>query len=171
MMSTVHTKYLVATISIIFLSFNLNAQELMRSTLSSTGGSKHIHHEGQRLLIQHSIGQKSAIVGNKVFTGHTIRQGFIQPPFKFSQSSLLNSDLGISVYPNPVFTDLYLTYQDEIKGDLILYLFDSGGHLIDTQIYSENSLSTLPVKHLPTGTYWLRLVSNEAVQTIQFVKL
>nr|WP_321232278.1 M28 family peptidase [uncultured Psychroserpens sp.] len=81
--------------------------------------------------------------------------------------SFLESD--INVFPNPVKSNLHIETNIEIEG-LKVNLYDISGKLMLNTSASE-SLTTLNIKVLPQGIYFLNLVSSERSSTYKIIKL
>jgi hypothetical protein len=77
----------------------------------------------------------------------------------------------LTVYPNPVDSDLRLETRDEIMDNLSLRLYDMNGKLLlDQKIESQSEL--IDIQHYPNGSYFLKVLHNnkDLLQTFKIIK-
>jgi len=149
----------------IAFQFNAYAQtdsnpNLVRSTTSSSGSSVDINVDNVNYVIQQSIGQASAI-GTYSEGAYTLRQGFIQPNVLakiIDQDVPLN--LNASIYPNPFIENITLSFKEEIKGAVEVFLFDMSGREIYTNNFSASNSVTVHLGNLPQASYILKVRAN-----------
>lgn len=103
---------------------------LIRSTSGISGSSETIYTGTNTYIIQQSIGQTSAI-GTFKSNDYTFRQGFIQPNvMAVIKDKNIPLILKITIYPNPFEKDISLSFNEEIKDEVIITVFDITGRLI-----------------------------------------
>lgn len=78
------------------------------------------------------------------------------------------SESDINVFPNPVRTNLKIETNGDLQ-DLEIQLYDLSGKLILSQSSSE-ILTTLNIKDIPQGIYFLNVSSSEKTGTFKIVK-
>jgi hypothetical protein len=131
-------------IGIIFtlLSFNTNAQEIVRSTIGSFGSTA----TSNNVIIQQTAGQSSATSHINKNDGSGIRQGFHQTLYA---QAVLN-ELNAQIFPNPnngtfsfqvdLFNSEPFSYQiTDITGRLLLNESAIGNILVPVEIIQSTS--------------------------------
>lgn len=104
---------------------------------------------------------------------YRLRQVDIDGVFSYSKlrSVWFKASFDIQVYPNPTADILHVRFEDQSKDKEAGYtLFDLAGRVLGTgelHIYEINPIS---LKHLPEGTYVLRIVHNGFVSSKNVVK-
>lgn len=152
------------------LPINCKSQTVvkLRSVTSSCGTSKSITTEGNQYIIQQSIGQ-NGITGTTKNNNYILRQGFIQPPITIGKSNEEKTLLAKS-YPNPFNTDIKISFNEEIKSNLIVILYNLQG----TSVYYNVFPSTQDLEiHFPpmlNGVYFLKIQSNNKYYTTKLIK-
>jgi hypothetical protein len=109
------------------------------------------------------------------FNTNDVRGG-LDSPFVFNIKSVGSDyknvdELPISVYPNPV--EDHLTIETQLKNDATIEIVDIFGRIVYTaKTSSANKINIQDAKlqTLPTGNYLLKLISNNSVITVKFVK-
>ena len=69
-------------------------------------------------------------------------------------------------YPNPVHGELTISYKDAIKG---VEIYSILGQLVEKQSYESKEVK-VDVSRLSSGTYMLRIMTDESSQFIKIVK-
>jgi hypothetical protein len=129
---------------------------LFNSTIGAMSGFYTI--ENQNFYSQNCIGQSSPIglIDNSQFVA---RQGFIQSfvfPL-FINLNAENTDLNLTVYPNP-FSDLIEIVPDsKIKEKAFINIYDVNGRLVLFQKFSSNEKLQINASNLSDGFYLLEL--------------
>lgn len=94
--------------------------------------------------------------------------------FKYSNIVLLrvlDNDVLLSVFPNPVADKLNIAISNSaIINKLQLQVFDNGGKLIAQQSVANSNGISLDVSRYAAGVYLLKIMYNDKVETIRFVK-
>jgi len=147
-----------------------NSQTLVnvRSVTNSCGASKSIITEGNRYIIQQSIGQ-SGITGTHKVNNFTLRQGFIQPPIKSSKRFKAENLIAIA-YPNPFSTFVKISFKEEIKDKLIVVLYNLQGTAIYFNIYQAAQEIDLHLPSMVSGIYFLKVQSNNKYYITNLIK-
>jgi hypothetical protein len=133
---------------------------LLRSTLSSSGGSFAIATNNSAYLIQQSTGQLSPInfINPK---DQLVIQGFIQPYFLFSAATQ-ESDLGriAVVFPNPFKQSINLSFLEKISTSLAVSVYTLQGQLIYSERFAASQRIEIRLPALNTAQYILRVEAN-----------
>ncbi|OYX25711.1 MAG: hypothetical protein B7Z06_06870 [Flavobacteriales bacterium 32-35-8] len=134
---------------------------LVRSTTGASGASKEITNGGNTYLIQQSVGQPS-VTGTIGNGDYIFRQGFIQPNV-LSQITEKNIPLNLqlSLYPNPFEEQISLVFNEDIKGDIHITVYN----ILGAQMYSKKHQSSQHVDvklgWLSSGEYILKTIANQ----------
>lgn len=133
---------------------------LLRSTLSSAGGSFALANTNSAYLVQQSIGQLSPI--NFINPKDQLAiQGFIQPYFLFSAATQ-ESDLGriAVVFPNPFKQSINLSFLEKISTSLAVSVYTLQGQLIYSERFAASQRIEIRLPALNTAQYILRVEAN-----------
>ncbi|MEL7342907.1 MAG: T9SS type A sorting domain-containing protein, partial [Bacteroidota bacterium] len=85
----------------------------------------------------------------------------------------LDDDLAsfFSLYPNPVNSKLYLSFKDQLIGDLEVEIFDLQGRRQMYQLIRHPAEEiSLSLSHLADGYYQVQLTANDQVYRLKLVK-
>ncbi|WP_247234515.1 S8 family peptidase [Telluribacter sp. SYSU D00476] len=75
------------------------------------------------------------------------------------------------LYPNPVTEEILIKPSGTpLKSGSVYQVLSPAGNVVMEVTDSDKPLSAIPVKHLPPGLYFLRITTDQHVQTIKFVK-
>jgi hypothetical protein len=108
----------------------------------------------------------------------------IEPPFDYKPSvyvwqkhdySTKKSDLdhdesGISLFPNPANDRITITYDNPLHIQATVSMYTMYGQLVHNAISNEESRYILDVRHLPNGTYTVKVVLGNNSETLKFIK-
>ncbi len=111
---------------ILFTGIIMSAQNVQRSTISSSGSSSVNTVLGETYYVSQSVGQQS-VIGTRNAQNYTVRQGFQQPPVKVEVISDASSDLEAIIFPNPVDAWVTIQFGEEVKTPIEVILFDVTG--------------------------------------------
>ena len=136
-------------------------QNLVRSTTGVSGSSVKVTQNNKVYVIQHSIGQPSAI-GTFNKDNYILRQGFIQPNVLARiKDKNMPSNLQLSLYPNPFQDNISLSFNEEVKGEINIMVFDILGRLVFEKKYIANQNVNVILDKLSSGEYILKAVANQ----------
>ncbi|MDC8002663.1 T9SS type A sorting domain-containing protein [Aureisphaera galaxeae] len=154
------TRYII----VFFLLGSLTAtsQQVIRTTVSSAGGSETVAVGEQEYTVQQTIGQQS-VIGTYATESITARQGFIQPPIRVRGIIEEDTDLDAVVYPNPFESSVRIKFNEEISGPLSVVLYDMQGRLVYDKAYEPAGEIEVQLDFLSKAAYVL-LVSSENKQ-------
>ncbi|MFN3917860.1 MAG: T9SS type A sorting domain-containing protein [Flavobacteriales bacterium] len=87
----------------------------------------------------------------------------------FTNTSLnsLTTENKIILYPNPGKD--FVTIEQEGANQLLIVIYDMSGRKVAENLFKNNP-STIPVSQLDAGTYFIVVSSNEAIQTLKWIK-
>jgi len=74
------------------------------------------------------------------------------------------------VAPNPAKTSISLIFPQTIRSEADVELFDAQGRTLGRRHITPTSSTSWPIEALPNGAYWFRITSDQAVQTISWLK-
>jgi uncharacterized protein (TIGR02145 family) len=123
-------------------------------------------------MYTHSVSMQSA--GNATlgygFSVRCINDSILPLDVKFINKK---AGSGLTIYPNPVFNELYISFEAIKAANARIEIADlSGRILLQQTIYSQygsNHIS-IPAKQLPSGLYLFRLYLSNTSETIHFIK-
>jgi hypothetical protein len=118
----------------------------------------------------YSVGQTfySSITGS-----HRIISEGVQQPYEISIITGISEErIGLSaeLYPNPVQTNLTLSIDREVAGQLDFQLCDISGKVIRQESVHQPVI-TIPMESLPAGSYLIRVMQkNNEMKSFKVVK-
>ena len=124
-----------------------------------------------------SGGTVSYTVGQVVYTTNTgtnasVAQG-VQQPYEISTSvgiEVTEINLELITYPNPTNNALTLNIGNYNNEKLTYQLYDMQGKLLDSKQVVNNN-TTIGMQNLPTSTYLLNVLGNNAlIKTFRIIK-
>ncbi|TMM57886.1 T9SS type A sorting domain-containing protein [Maribacter algarum] len=148
---------------------NCRAQELLRSTLSTSGFSKQLSEKDGAFLVQQSIGQ-SSVIGTSQVNGVEVRQGFIQSGLKVSKLIVTESDLDAVIYPNPIHSELNVKFNEDIDDNIFISIYDMMGRLVFIDEQKPQQEITLDLNALSSSTYAMRIVTGSKQFKVNIIK-
>jgi hypothetical protein len=96
----------------------------------------------------------------------------VQQPSEILSSELnnANSNIALTVYPNPTEDNLTLRVQNSDFGDLRYQLFDMQGNLLESKQVTGNE-NKIVTSYLPRASYFLKIMQNNIqVKSFKIVK-
>ncbi|HRH48393.1 MAG TPA: T9SS type A sorting domain-containing protein [Panacibacter sp.] len=84
-----------------------------------------------------------------------------------------NNNIAARIYPNPVKDKLAIEFNSAIAVKAGITITSTDGKMVKqltTQLQSGNNKITMPVAGLVSGTYLLRINTNEQQQLMKFIK-
>lgn len=151
------------------LSVSLNAQNLQRSSLGSSGASTEISSSDNTYYISQSVGQNS-VIGTLTNGENVIRQGYQQPPFSIKVVADSNSDLEASIFPNPVDTFITVQFSEVLKNSINVVIYDISGKRILNNTENPTQSFNIDMSSFSSGVYLLTIVSGAKKYTAQLIK-
>ena len=142
----------------ILLPLSVFGQTTEQNVLSSSGN----HFSNGSVQVSYTIGEP--VIETVSNPSNTLTQGFHQTSWNFLGVEDLNSDLILTVFPNPVGDAL--TVKTEQYNNLSYQLFDENGKLI-FEGNLLNSETLLYTSNLQPAAYSLRILNNQ----LEMVKL
>jgi hypothetical protein len=143
---------------------------IIRSTLGVGGYSETITTSHGSYVICQSVGQ-SSVIGTHSNDRYSLIQGFQQP---ISRSVLLRlppeSDLFASLYPNPFYHYINVSFRDPVKEDITVSLTDLAGKVVFLDRYPATQLVSLDLEHLNSGMYILKVITNNKQYRANIIK-
>jgi len=145
---------------------NTSSQQLVRSTTGVSGASSTVSINNKNYIIQQSIGQTS-VIGTFETNDYTLRQGFIQPNIL---AKIMDKDIPLNlnaiVYPNPFTENISLSFDEDIRGEVTVSLYDMLGRMLFMNKYEANNNINITMKDLSAAHYILKVSANNR----QFIK-
>lgn len=152
-----------------FCGFSINAQNLQRATVGSSGSSTQITNSNSTYYISQSVGQLS-VTGTLTNGKNAIRQGFQQPPISVEVISDSKSDLNALVFPNPIDNFITVQFSEELKSPINVVIYDIVGKVIlNTSKRPTNSFN-LNMALYSSGVYLLNLSSGNRKFSARLIK-
>lgn len=159
-------------LTVLVLSVNTNAQELRslvtRSTITSV---TNLNSYKSNHILQQSIGQ-SSLTGDFSSGNYLLSQGFVQSSIwgKITQKDF-KVDLNAKVYPNPFVDNINIEFLHEMDSDIKIFVFSEKGDLINTHNFKKSNSLSISLSHLPSGKYFLNILSGERQHIARLIKL
>jgi hypothetical protein len=148
-----YTSISLILISLVFTSLDGNAQSIKRQTISSYGSSAVI---SENVTISQTAGQSYNTIANH--SNGTVAQGF-QQPVSFSVEELksnVETNLNITVYPNPASQSITLDSKDPIAQSMI-QVTDINGRIFKTEKVSNLKQHTINCTTWVNGIYLITI--------------
>jgi len=152
-----------------FLSITVEAQNLQRSSLGSSGSATTITNSDNTYYISQSVGQ-SSVTGTLTNGENVIRQGYQQPPIRVEIITDSYSDLNASVFPNPVNTFITVQFSEEIKKPINVLIHDILGKVILDTSKNPTQSFNVDMASYSSGIYLLNLQSGNKTFTARLIK-
>jgi hypothetical protein len=86
------------------------------------------------------------------------------------QEESLTNKLVKSIFPNPTVATLVIDFGETLSS-VSVEITDMGGSLVQRASFQSTSRGTVDVSGLPTGTYILKLMSEQQTESLRFVKM
>lgn len=119
-------------------------------------------HEMEETIVVQYLNLNTEIVENEQFIDVEI-EGYLNIP------SIASQDLRI--IPNPSSETIsFLGNNGLIEGINEIFIYDISGKLIQKTQPNKNDLYTMNIAHLPSGVYFLRILTSDQTLTERFVK-
>lgn len=100
---------------------------------------------------------------------------FPSKPYKdLHTSPISKSDIGLKVYPNPSYGTITISSNLPSKSIGKISIHDNAGREIlnvDIEANNQNLSTTIDTKTLPSGTYFIKVLSNQGIYQKRFVKI
>jgi hypothetical protein len=150
---------------------NSKSYSILRSNLGSSGSSKVVFTSRGKYIISQSIGQAS-VIGTSYNNGYYLRQGYQQPSNKIKvvNEGFDSNDLFATVYPNPFEQSVSISFEEDIKKDISLLVFDIAGKLVFSKIYEPSKYIQLNLSDISSGSYLLKISSNNKLFNTKLIK-
>lgn len=153
---------------ILFFSFIIiNSTIQAQQTIPSTGGNAN----GIGGSVSYTVGQ--VVYSTNMGTNGSVAEG-VQQPYEISVVIGLDQykdiNLICKVFPNPTKEFLRLKIENYKTDNLSYHLYNINGKLLNSK-KATSSESTISVANLPSGTYFLKVVSdNKEIKTFKIIK-
>ena len=142
----------------VFTALPVYAQSISQEVIAPAGDEYTTNH----LKIQWTIGE----IAIEDHTNQDIRftEGFHQPWIQVEEIQTFTRDLesnrkiSLTIYPNPLLAEIYISLKEITKEELSIQLMDNNGTLLTTQALPSGSASgTMDMSSLPAGIYYVRI--------------
>jgi hypothetical protein len=152
-------------------SQNSKSYSLTRSNLGTGGSSKVVKTNNGNYNISQSIGQ-SSVIGTSSNNGYYLRQGYQQPINKIqvAEESFKNNNLAASVFPNPFEHSVFVSFNENMKQDITVLVFDVAGKEIYSKTFSASQRIELNLGKISSGSYILKVLSNNKLFNAKLIK-
>jgi hypothetical protein len=139
---------------------NSSRDYLVRATMGTSGSSENVTANNKQYVVQQSIGQGS-VIGTFEGSVYPVRQGFIQPNLMAKIVDLVVPlNLEATVYPNPFWECVSISFTEQIIGEVEVVVFDMVGRLVFSKSYTANQVVIAQFKPLPNANYILKVTAN-----------
>lgn len=82
----------------------------------------------------------------------------------------------IKAYPNPVTNELHIEFNYPLTTSCVLKIFNSDGSILSSfkltpEYLQKNKMYTIPVAHLASGWYIIKIITDKGTEVVTFFKL
>jgi len=151
-------------LSVLF-TYQSIAQSIFTSTLNTTGSAKQLLANDPRFpsySFEWNVGESAIVTTNSngnLMVTHGLLQGFLlnEPVVPTARSWFPDE---IVIFPNPAVDDFTVELLTGIQGDIVFTLYNNQGtplHQLSVRYQGLGSTQHFMVRHLPAGTYFLRI--------------
>jgi len=130
------------------------SQQLTPQVVASSGD----YFVGASSTLSWTLGEIA--IDTYVGTSNQLTQGFQQPEINFLEIEDLDSEISMSVYPNPTSAEFNFEVKDNSE-ILTIQILDASGKLIYADTYSGNSIKKIDLTNYADGLYLLQVSSPE----------
>ena len=149
----------------------LHGQSVVRSTVGAGGSSQEVNHNGKTYFISQSIGQ-SGVIGTSTFSGHTIRQGYQQPPYLLiADRALASEDILPVVYPNPFSQEINIAFNEKVESDIAVNVSDISGRSMLQKTFSPSQQIAVSMDGFADGQYILSILTGDKKVSKAIIKM
>lgn len=150
---------------------NSKMYSLVRSSLGVGGSSKVITTNNGKYVVSQSIGQ-SSVIGTHYNNGYYLRQGYQQPinKIKVVNSEFKTNNLVASVFPNPFEHAFFVSFNENMKQDITVLVFDVTGKQIYSRNFKPQQRISLNLSNMSSGSYLLKVLSNKKIFNAKLIK-
>lgn len=129
------------------------------STISLSGTSHSITTPNGTYYVSQSIGQASVIgIGQK--GNYTVLQGFQQYTKSLNIIANIENELKATIYPNPFEQSINIFFDDVIKENINIRVFDVTGKVVFSKGYPPSQLLNIPINYISSGIYIINIISE-----------
>lgn len=142
-------------------------QAIERKVISSNGDTQ----ESGQVEISWTIGE--TIINSYFLESFNIVSGFQQPTTDSLEFVIEKDDNTVSIYPNPFFNYLVISFSIPAQEDMQIKLIGSSGYLFrDMNLKKGSNLVKMEVPELASGHYSLLfVVNNELISVQKIIKI
>lgn len=84
----------------------------------------------------------------------------------------IETPIKINVYPNPATDVLTITFAEPLDNEVTIYLFDSQGRLVKTEVIEASTTDhQLVLENLQSGIYLMKLIKGKQSNVYKVIKL
>ncbi|GAA4812208.1 T9SS type A sorting domain-containing protein [Litoribaculum gwangyangense] len=150
---------------------NKNTYKITRSNMGSGGSSQKIATSKGNYIVSQSIGQ-SSVIGTSNKNGYYLRHGYQQPVSKIKvvDEVFKNNDLLATIYPNPFEESVSISFNEDMERDIDVLVFDLSGKLIFSNKYAPSKNIQLQLDNISSGSYLLKVLSNNRRFNVKLIK-
>lgn len=146
------------------------AYAIASSSLGASGSSNSVTTSKGKYFISQSVGQ-SSVIGTSSKGGYYLRQGYQQPPSKIKiVNEFDNNSIQATVYPNPFEQSVSISFNDIIKNEISVTVFDVSGKLVYSKTFTEAQYIEVHLENISQGTYILKATSNNKLFNTKLIK-
>lgn len=152
---------------ILLLVHFTNGQSVDRDVLASNGDTQ----ESGQVEISWTIGE--TIINSFFLESFNIVSGFQQPITDSLEFVIEKDDNTVSIYPNPFFNYLVISFSIPTQEDMQIKLIGSSGHLFRNMNLKKGlNMVKMEVPELASGHYSLLfIVNNELISVQKIIKI
>ena len=129
------------------------------SSIGMGGSSKLLLVNNASYTINQSIGQTS-VIGTGRKGNYTVLQGYQQFTKSLNIVANIENELKATIYPNPFEQSINIFFDDMIKENINIRVFDFSGKVVFSKGYPPAQILTIPINYISSGVYIINIISE-----------
>ena len=152
----------------LLLVFTVSGQGIKQEVISSAGG----YNVNGGLSISWTLGETIIPTFKSADNTLILSHGFQQQLIISTVEETIDVLVEVSVFPNPAREIVNIRFDTPLDGEIKLFLFDSQGRLVKTDIIEPaSSDKQINLQDLAAGIYYLKLTKSKLANVYKVVKL
>ncbi len=139
------------------------------STLGMGGSSKMISTNNKTYYVSQSIGQ-SSVIGTKINRNYKLLQGYQIGSISVNMVATVENVLKATIYPNPFEESIHISFDDVIKEQITIRVFDMTGREIMAKKYPPEQTLNIQLNYISVGIYNLIVNTNNKQFAAKIIK-
>jgi len=129
------------------------------STLGMGGSSNMVNTNNKTYYVSQSIGQ-SSVIGTKINRNYKLLQGYQIGSISVNMVATVENVLKATIYPNPFEESIHISFDDVIKEEITIHVYDMAGREIMAKKYPPEQNLNIQLNYISVGIYNLIVNTN-----------